>query len=341
MDHIDLGREIDKIKEKALELEYANSGRIETEKKALEEWEVKNNRATEVHTAERALKERHEATRTRHQELAEQLEAMPDPPVRALREDVEAAEEALQEAEEAAGAVTAYRDAIDRAHLNKIAEASWKAAEAACKAAREIYVADIVKPIVADIGDVLTAAGREERVYLLLENERGKPIFDLGWILTKEKSPTELRYDPVGHLRQLPGGDAYPDPSTYDEPVKLGVTGVVGSRRSLSSLSGGEAVLFTAALALALARRSDARRVLLIEADPLDEFNLGELLSALGEIPDDHPIGKLAACLVATSTDVSAADGWTCVQFKRDGSLACPKANEFSGSKKKWQGLVK
>lgn len=270
----DLKREIDKIENKALELDYANVGRIEAEKKALEEWEAKTARAIEVRTEVRALKERCEAARTRHQELTEKLDAMPDPPVRALRDDVEAAQEALQEAEEAAGAVTAYRDAIDRAKRNKVAEASWKAAEAACKAARESYVADIVAPIVADIGAILTAAGRQERVYLRLENDRGKPIFDLGWTL----------------------GD---------------------SRRSLSSLSGGEAVLFTAALALALARRSDGRRVLLIEADPLDESNLAELLTALGGIPDD----QLGACLVATTTDVPAADGWTCVQFARDGTF--------------------
>lgn len=273
----DLGSETDKIEEKALALDRANLGRIEAQQKALEEWETKTNRATEVRTAVKALKERHEATRTRHEELAEKLDAMPDPPVRALRDDVEEAQEALQEAEEAAGAVTAYHDAIDRAKLNKVAEASWKAAEAACKAARESYVADIVAPIVADIGEVLTAAGREERVYLRLENDRGKPIFDLGWTL----------------------GD---------------------SRRSLSSLSGGEAVLFTTALALALARRSDGRRVLLLEADPLDESNLGELLGALGGIAGD----QLAACLLATSTDVSAADGWKCVQFKHPAGRRLP-----------------
>ena len=272
----DLARERDILEEKALNLDKVNQARIEEEKKALEEWETKTRRATEVYTEAKALKERYEATRQRHQELVEQLQAMADPPVRALGEDVEAAKEALQEAEEAAGSVATYHDAIARAKLNKVAEASWKAAEAACKAARESYVADIIEPLKADIAATLAAALAQQIWQALAGGAVAleKLLGDLGWTL----------------------GD---------------------SRRSLSSLSGGEAVLFTTALVLALARRYEGLRVLLIEADSLDEFNLAELLAALAGIPS----GQLAACLVATTTDVSAADGWSCIQFERESDV--------------------
>ncbi len=270
----DLTRETGSIEAEAHMYDKANSVRIAEEREALQEWWVKANRAIEVQTEEKALRERYKATRTRHHELVENLEAMPDPPVRALKEDVEAAREALQEAEEAFGVLTAYHGAIARAKSNQVAEASWKAAEAACKAARETYVAEIVEPIKADIGAILSAAGRPEPVYLQLENDRGKPIFDLGWIVGNEK-------------------------------------------RSLSSISDGEALLYTVALALALGRESMGRRVLLIEAEPLDDFNLGELLEALASIKDEELL-----CLVATSKDPPKnRDGWKCFEFKLDGSL--------------------
>jgi hypothetical protein len=72
-------------------------------------------------------------------------------------------------------------------------------------------------------------------------------------------------------------------------------------RTSITALSAGEAVLFLSALSVALTRRSPGRRLLLIEADPLDTGNLEALLRALAPVADE-----LEACVVAT-----AAEGWT------------------------------
>jgi hypothetical protein len=141
-----------------------------------------------------------------------------------------------------------------------------------------------VRPLVDDVAALLAAAGRSERVYLELENERGKPVFDLGWV----------------------SGD---------------------SRRSLSALSGGEAVLFCAALAVTIAKRSTGRKVLLIEADPLDEDNLGFLLWALSAMDVE-----LDACLIATSTKfpsgpefaqwVERPERWKVIRFEREEAKA-------------------
>ncbi len=250
--------------------------RVKEKKQALEEWEVKSHRATEVCAEVKALKERYEAARAHHAELAAQVAQMPDPSLQGLERAAQAAKEALQEAEEAAGAVKAYEEAVERAQSEKVAENAWKAAEAACKRARETYVADIVKPLVDDVGALLAVAGRQEQVYLLLENDNGKPIFDLGWTLGE-------------------------------------------SRRSLNALSGGEAILFVTALALTIAKRAAGRRVLLIEADPLDEDNLSLLLEALAAID-----AELDACLVVTSSTemyLDDVDGWCVTLFRSDGTI--------------------
>lgn len=267
-------RRVDELKEKITRLEAEHRERFEKGKAALEAWETATRHAAERRAEADALTERYEAARTRHQALADEVKGISFPDLAVLEKAVQDAREALQAAEEAAGAVKAYEEAVARAKAEKIREAAWKAAEAACKRARETYVAEIVEPLQDEIGAVLAACGRQERVYLELENERKRPIFDLGWILDT-------------------------------------------SRRSLSALSGGEAVLFTAALALVIARRAGGRRVLLIEADPLDEENLIRLLHGLGGVP----AGELDACLVATSTEAGAIGDWTFVEFSRDGSV--------------------
>jgi len=224
--------------------------------KALADWEALVRRQDQVRGELKSARERWQAARVRGDDLSARLAAIPVPDVTAAGERLRAATEALRTAEEAAGALKAYRDAVARAKSEQVSEAAWKAAEAASKRARETYVADVVRPLVDDVAALLAAAGRSERVYLELENDRGKPVFDLGWV----------------------SGD---------------------SRRSLSALSGGEAVLFCAALAVTIAKRSTGRRVLLIEADPLDEENLAMLLSALSAMDVD-----LDAVLIATSTEV-------------------------------------
>jgi len=234
---------------------------------ALAAWEAGERLRAEVLATQAEARKRHQAASVSQDDLSARLAAIPVPDVTAAGERLRAATEALRTAEEAAGALKAYRDAVARAKSEQVAENAWKAAEAACKRARETYVADVVRPLVDDVAALLAAAGRSERVYLELENERGKPVFDLGWV----------------------AGD---------------------SRRSLSALSGGEAVLFCAALAVTIAKRSTGRKVLLVEADPLDEQNLMRLLAALAAMKLE-----LDACLAATSTPVDHAPGWTVVRF--------------------------
>lgn len=235
---------------------------------ALAAWEAGERLRAEVLATQAEARSRYQAAKASQASLSARLAAIPVTDVDEASGRARDATEALRTAEEAAGAVKAYRDAVARAESEQVAEVAWKAAEAACKRARETYVADVVRPLVDDVGALLAAAGRSERVYLELENERGKPVFDLGWT----------------------SGD---------------------SRRSLSALSGGEAVLFCAALAVTIAKRSTGRRVLLIEADPLDEVNLARLLSALAAMDVE-----LDAVLVATSTEVDSARGWKVIRFE-------------------------
>lgn len=184
----------------------------------------------------------------------------------------------LTRALEAAGAVKAFEEATARAKREIVAEMAWTRAERSTQRAREVYVGQATKPLVEDLQELLDRCGcHENRVYLDLENDRGKPIFDLGWYRQ-------------GDLRdQL----LCPEKKT-----------------SISALSGGEAVLFCAALSVAIARRSKGRRILLIEADPLDETNLALLLDGLSGVT-----GELDACLVATSTPVSSREGWAVHDF--------------------------
>jgi len=78
------------------------------------------------------------------------------------------------------------------------------------------------------------------------------------------------------------------------------------ARVSLSALSSGQAVLFLAALSIALTRRSAVRKVLLVEADPLDTKNFEALLGALSP-----QAAGLEACVLATATNGwSAPTGW-------------------------------
>lgn len=263
--------EYDKVVGAIGKLELAIRERRQAYDAALEAWQTLTRRHDHVRAEQAAATERYAAARTRQDALAERLRGMVAPDVETAAGYAREAREALEAAEEAAGAVKAYREAVERAKAEKVSEKAWKAAEAACKRARETYVADVVRPLVDDVGKLLAAAGRSERVYLELENARGKPVFDLGLIRGKE-------------------------------------------RVSLSALSGGESVLFTTALALTIARRSTGRRVLLIEADPLDETNLARLLSALGAMNVE-----LDAALVATSTEVEQAAGWKVIRFSQEG----------------------
>lgn len=168
------------------------------------------------------------------------------------------AQEAAETAEKAAGAVQAYESASARAEAARVDEKAWSHAEKAVQALRERQVGAATGGLIADLQAILKAAGREETVYLELENDRGRPIFELGWVRD-------------------------------------------GKRTALPALSSGEAVIFCAALSIALTLRAPGRRLLLVEADPLDTTNLEALLQALAPQAD-----SLEALVVAT-----AAEGWT------------------------------
>ena len=213
------------------------------------------------------LEEADQHLRDSEARLAQAAKNLPqDEPIGTVVERLEAELKAAQEAEERArkaqGAADAYGAAILRAESHTVAEAAWKAAERAIATVREKLVGAATAPLLGALNEVLALAGREERAYLELENDRGKPIFELGWTRGDQR---------IAH----------------------------------PALSAGEAAIFGAGLAIAMALRSPGRRVLLAEADPLDERNLAAFLGALAPWAD-----RLDALVVATASPVPAAAGW-------------------------------
>jgi len=155
----------------------------------------------------------------------------------------------------AAQAVARHAELESQAENLRDVEEAWKAAEKAIAAVRETQIGSSTEGLLVDLADILKRAGREESPYLTLENARGVPIFEMGWVAENKKVP-------------------------------------------LGSLSSGEAVLFAAALSVAITRRSQGRKVLLVEADPLDTTNIEALLGALLRVG-----GELDALLVATASE--------------------------------------
>jgi len=83
--------------------------------------------------------------------------------------------------------------------------------------------------------------------------------------------------------------------------------------RHVETLSGGEAVLFGAALLAALAMRLPGRRVLMIEADACDNRNLDALFRGLAAVP----VEDVPNIIIATSRPVLEAEGWDVSMFGR------------------------
>lgn len=104
----------------------------------------------------------------------------PEPDTVATAEAAKTAEQALQRATEAAGAVQAYENAVERARSHQVQQKAWSACERALARVREQFVVDVLKPLLDELGELLSACGRDERPYCLLENDRGKPVFDIG-----------------------------------------------------------------------------------------------------------------------------------------------------------------
>jgi len=81
-------------------------------------------------------------------------------------------------------------------------------------------------------------------------------------------------------------------------------------RRSLPAMSGGESVMFCAALSVALIKRSTGRKILMVEADPLDASNLVSVLKALEPCKEN-----VEAVLVATARKVTPGEAWTVLEI--------------------------
>lgn len=214
----------------------------------------------------------------RLKQLERELKGFDEVDTEEVRKAALKAEFDYSQAQKAAGAVLAYERSTARAINEKLKERSWAFVERAIQRAREVLVAEIVKPIIGDIQALLACAERSESVYLLLENDRGAPIFDLGWIEGE-------------------------------------------SRRSLDSLSGGESVFFVSALAIAISKRVDSRRLLLVEADSLDESALRRYLNALAKMDV-----QLDACVVATNRPITETNDWLVTTFNKDGRVSSRKA---------------
>lgn len=133
------------------------------------------------------------------------------------------------------------------------------ASEKAVKSLRELLLMDQVRPLIQAIDTFLVGTGRDGRSYCRLENDKGKPIFDLGWIVTDES----------------------------------------GAERSISmdAMSGGEAGLFYTGLAYALLIMSEnPLKVLTIEGDSLDSTNMIRLINGLQSVANDIDCVLLSTC---------------------------------------------
>ncbi len=145
--------------------------------------------------------------------------------------------------------------------------------ENAVRDLREVLLAGQVRPLLEHIDRFLREAGLTARSYCSLVTARGKAEFDLGWVLTHADGRE--------------------------------------TNRSLDTMSGGEAALFGAALAYALTVMSDVPlKVVTIEADAVDEMNLGRLLAGFAGVRDE-----ISYVLVATCHGPANADGWHVVQW--------------------------
>lgn len=96
------------------------------------------------------------------------------------------------------------------------------------------------------------------------------------------------------------------------------------SRRSLNALSHGEATIFGAAVAVAIARRARGRKLLLVEADRIDIETLEDLLKGLLAIED-----AFDAVMVSTHTQMIVPPvGWRVHEFDALGGLTSRNITE-------------
>jgi len=211
--------------------------------------------------ARRGLAEAAEARRR-----AEELRALAEDGCDRAANERERTTMALDHARRAQGALEALGQARATAQARQGLAWAADAAETAIREVRRELLEEAVRPLLADVGRFLAAAGLPHVPELRLLTAKGRAACELGWV-------------PAGSAQLVP----------------------------VESLSGGEAVLFGAALSAALCRRRPGRRVLLLEADPCDAENVGRLLRGLAATaPED------ATVLVATNRALTSAPaGWT------------------------------
>ena len=261
------------LREEISALDGSQAGSFGEYKVQLARWERRDRAYRQAQErlkgAEAALQAAEKACETAEARV-ESLDEVNGGELEQLQEKLVHAQHDQELAEKAAGALQAYDSASARARQAQVDQAAWGHAEKAIQSVRERLVGAATAGLLSDLNAILQAAGREENVYLELENDRGKPIFELGW-------------------------------------ARAGV------RTALPALSAGEAVIFCAALSVALTKRSPGRRLLLIEADPLDLKNLESLLRALAP-----QAAELEALVVATAAvGWKAPQGWEVVVLEK------------------------
>jgi exonuclease SbcC len=163
---------------------------------------------------------------------------------------------------------TELASCIERAARESVSYDLAHHAQAAVKSLRERLLHLQVEPLLTAVDEFLAAAQIKARSYCSLRTERGKAEFDLGWVIED------------GHGLE--------------------------HKRSMATLSGGEAALFAAGLAYALVRLADPPlKMLTIEADTLDAENMRRLLAGLGLVG-----AALDHVIVATCHPTSAPGIW-------------------------------
>src|SRR5690606_2341016 len=160
-------------------------------REALAEWEEKQARRE---AAERELAQATDAVDNARKAL-EDLDAAPDQDAIAtakqavdeLAQEAKAAEARLETARKAQGAVDAYRQAVETARAAEVEEQAWKHVGQIIERSRESSLEEGVRPVIDDVRAFLRDAEIEAEPYVRLENARGKPTCELGWIRDEKR----------------------------------------------------------------------------------------------------------------------------------------------------------
>ncbi len=201
-------------------------------------------------------------------------EPMADPTVRekqihALTEKVESLKAVLESKHRAQGLLESIGNRLVRAQMGSVEHDVVKDMVEAVKGVRDQLVKEIIGPLQGTVDDLLAEIDPRYKVYFRLEDDRGKPSFDFGWQIFQAN-------------RQ------------------------VSHRIPFKSLSGGESVLFSAAIATALIlRAAPPEKMLLLEMGELDDHNAALLLKGLNKLSR-----HLDNIVAVSCHDVKVPDGW-------------------------------